>query len=105
MLIRAALGVLSIMCTLDTAIAKSVRCSVLVETADRERCYDRSPRSQSSKPPAGGTANTLETPLIAIAKKAVRDQLRKPESAQFTMVSIKKAGDGSTAVCGMIDSR
>ena len=49
--------------------------------------------------------NVPEIELIALAKKMLRKQLRNPASAQFTMVSIKTAADGSMAVCGMINSQ
>ena len=91
---RAALSVLAMMCAMDTAIAKNVNRAMLVEVAQREPCCDKSVQPNAS-----------EVELIALAKKTLRQQLRKPTSAQFTMVSIKTAADGSTAVCGMVDSR
>jgi hypothetical protein len=94
MLARAALGVLATMCAMDATIAKNVSRAIPVEVAQRERCCDEPARP-----------NAAETELIALAKKTLRKQLREPASAQFTMVSIKTAADGSTAVCGMVDSR
>ena len=98
MIVQATVGVLAVIFAMDAAVATSV------DAAQYLRCHEKSVRSVL-KPAAVATMDAPETKLIALAKEMLRKQLRKPASAQFTMVSIKTAADGSTAVCGLIDSQ
>jgi hypothetical protein len=104
MLARAALSVLTLIYAIDPALAESVNCATSVAGAQRLRCSEKL-GSPAPKPAAGATTNAPETRLIALAEEILRKQLRKPESAKFTMISVKTAADGSTGVCGMIDSQ
>jgi hypothetical protein len=102
MLAGAALCVLTLIYAVDPAVAESIDCATPV--AGALRLSERLDRS-GSKPTAGATTNAPETKLVALAEEILRKQLRKPESAKFTMISVKTAADGSTGVCGMIDSQ
>ena len=105
MLTCAILGMLSMMCPIDTAAAATGNRPTPVAMAQRERGCDDSLQPVSSRHAAGGETRTPDAGLIARAKTALRKELRRPDSAAFTMVAIKTASDGATAVCGMIDSR
>ena len=104
MLARAVLSVLTLIYAIDPALAESVNCTTPVARAQRLRCSEEL-RRPASNPAAGTTTNAPETRLIALAEQILRKQLRKPESAKFTLISVKTAADGSTGVCGMIDSQ
>jgi len=104
MLAGAALSLLTLIYAVDPAVPESINCATPVAGAQRLRCSEKLDRP-ASKPTAGATTNAPETRLIARAEEILRKQLRKPESAKFTMISVKTAADGSTGVCGMIDSQ
>jgi hypothetical protein len=100
---RTALGALAIIFAMDGAVAETVKCTALADSAERLRCYDT--LSPPVLTPAAGTAKAAEAGLIGVAKTKLRRLLRNPASARFTTVSIKIAADGSSAVCGMVDSQ
>jgi hypothetical protein len=105
MLIRAILSVLSMMCPIDASVANAGTWTAHADAAQRALCCDEKLQPVSSRRVGGGATSTPEAGPTALAKTLLRKQLRRPDSAQFTMVAVRTASDGSTAVCGMIDSR
>ena len=105
MLIRAILGVLSLTGPMDAIVAGTGNRLAHAAAAQHECCSVELPQPVSARRAAGDATSAPETGLIATAKMLLRRQLRRPDSARFTSVAVKTAPDGSTAVCGMIDSR
>lgn len=87
--------------TVCAGAAHAQECRTIADSLERLRCYDA--REGAEKPTT--KAAPAEDPLIAVAKAAVRKQLRDPGSARFDDLKVRTDKAGKKGVCGTVNSR
>ncbi len=77
-------------------------CAAITDDKSRLQCFDAATKATGTQPVK--PAASVDNPLVAKAKAAVRRELRDPGSAQFQDVKIRVVG-GKSGVCGDVNSK